>query len=69
MKKSRGETIYNIALEHAKTKKEESIFIDDKIENIEGAERVGIRGLRLDRNKMNLLELMKELELIKNPSN
>ena len=63
-----GEAIYNIALSHAKAKKEESIFIDDKIENIEGAERVGIRGLHLDRNKKNLLELLRELELIKNPT-
>ena len=66
MKKSQA--IYKIALSHAKEKKEESIFIDDKIENIEGAERVGIRGLHLDRNKKNLLELLRELELIKNPT-
>ncbi len=61
-----GEAIYNIALKQAKAKKEESIFIDDKIENIEGAERVGIRGFHLDRNMMNLVELLRELELIKN---
>jgi putative hydrolase of the HAD superfamily len=59
-----GEAIYNIALNHAKAKKEESIFIDDKIENIEGAERVGIRGLHLDRNRVNLLELLREEQLI-----
>lgn len=57
------ETIYNIALEHLKARKEESIFIDDKIENIEGAERVGIKGLHLDREKLNLIELLKEQKL------
>ncbi|MFB5087751.1 HAD family hydrolase [Psychrobacillus sp. PGGUH221] len=62
-----GEAIYNIALNHAKAIKEESIFIDDKIENIEGAERVGIRGIYLDRNRVNLLELLREQQLIENP--
>lgn len=62
-----GEAIYNIALSHAKAKKEESIFIDDKIENIQGAERVGIRGIHLDRNRVNLLELLREEQLIQNP--
>jgi putative hydrolase of the HAD superfamily len=60
-----GEAIYNIALNHAKATKEESIFIDDKIENIAGAERVGIRGLHLDRNRVNLLELLREQQLLK----
>jgi len=59
-----GESIYNIALNQANAKSEESIFIDDKLENIEGAERVGIRGLHLDRDKMNLLELLREQQLI-----
>jgi putative hydrolase of the HAD superfamily len=63
-----GEAIYNIALNHTKAKKEDSIFIDDKIENIEGAERVGIKGLHLDRNKLNLLELLREHQLIPNPN-
>jgi len=57
------ETIYNIALEQLKARKEESIFIDDKLENIKGAERVGIRGLHLDREKLNLIELLKERNL------
>lgn len=61
-----GEAIYNIALNHTKAKKEESIFIDDKIENIEGAERVGIRGLHLDRNRLDLLELLREHQLFPN---
>ncbi|WP_019412701.1 HAD family hydrolase [Paenisporosarcina sp. TG20] len=59
-----GEAIYNIALNHTKAKKEESIFIDDKIENIEGAEQAGIRGLHLDRNRLNLIELLREHKLI-----
>jgi putative hydrolase of the HAD superfamily len=59
-----GEAIYNIALNHLQAKKDESIFIDDKIENIEGAERVGIRGLHLDRERLNLLELLREQELL-----
>lgn len=63
-----GEAIYNIALNHAKAIKEESIFIDDKIENIEGAERVGIRGINLDRNRVNLLELLNEQQIIQNPN-
>ena len=57
------ETIYNSALEQLKARKEESIFIDDKIENIKGAERVGIRGLHLDREKLNLIELLKAQKL------
>jgi len=51
--------IYHIALQRLQAEKAHCIFIDDKLENIEGAERVGIRGLRLDREKMNLLELLK----------
>jgi putative hydrolase of the HAD superfamily len=61
-----GKAIYNIALNHTQAQKEESIFIDDKIENIEGSERVGIRGLHLDRNRLNLLELLKEQQLFPN---
>lgn len=58
------EAIYNIALSRLQAKKEESIFIDDKIENIDGAERVGIRAFHLDREKWNLLELLKEQEIL-----
>ena len=59
-----GESIYNIALNQANANSEESIFIDDKLENIEGAERVGIRGLHLDRDRMDLLELLRQQQLI-----
>lgn len=58
-----AETIYTIALKQLNARKEESIFIDDKIENIEGSERVGIRGLHLDRERVNLIELLKEEKL------
>ena len=63
-----GEAIYNIALNQIHSKKEESIFIDDKLENIEGSERVGIRGLHLDRNRINLLELLREQQLLPMPN-
>lgn len=59
-----GETIYNIALNQLQTNKEESIFIDDKTENIDGAEQVGIRAFHLDRTKLNLLELLKKQEIM-----
>jgi len=55
--------IYTIALKQLDARKEESIFIDDKLENIEGSERVGIRGLHLDRDRVNLIELLKEHNL------
>lgn len=55
-----GESIYNIALNQANANSEESIFIVDKLENNEGAERVGIRGLHLDRDRIDLLELLKQ---------
>jgi len=54
------ESIYNIALKKARAKGKESIFIDDKFHNIVAAERVGIKGFHLDREKQNLLELFKE---------
>lgn len=62
-----GESIYNIALKQVNAKSEDSVFIDDKLENIEGAERVGIRGLYLDRDKMDLLELLREQQIIQKP--
>jgi putative hydrolase of the HAD superfamily len=59
-----GKAIYNIALKQLKTTAEESIFIDDKLENIKGAERVGINAFHLDREKMNLYELLKKQEIL-----
>jgi|SRR5690606_30255202 len=58
------EAIYNIALEQLNARKEESIFIDDLTKNIIGAERVGIKGYQLDREKQNLKELLKEHQLL-----
>lgn len=58
-----AESIYNIALKELNVRKEDCIFIDDKLENIEGSERVGIRGLHLDRERINLIELLKEEKL------
>ncbi|WP_036688310.1 HAD family hydrolase [Paucisalibacillus globulus] len=59
-----NKAIYEIALNQAQAQREQSIFIDDKLENIDGAEKVGIRGLHLDRSKINLLELLQEEKLL-----
>ncbi|WP_062107453.1 HAD family hydrolase [Bacillus niameyensis] len=59
-----GKAIYNRALQQLQAKREESIFIDDRIENITGAERVGIKGLHSDRDKFNLRELLIEQKLL-----
>ncbi|PFA69783.1 hypothetical protein CN378_03175 [Bacillus sp. AFS015802] len=59
-----GETIYNIALKKLGATVNESIFVDDIIKNVQGAENVGIMGIHLDRKKTNLLELVKELNLL-----
>ena len=59
-----NEAIYNFAVNHTQIKKEECVFIDDKIENVKGAERVGIKGLHLDRSRQNLLELLKEQKIL-----
>jgi putative hydrolase of the HAD superfamily len=58
------EAIYEIALEQAQALREESIFIDDKMENIVGSERVGIKGLHLERDKKNLFELLRDEQLL-----
>lgn len=56
--------IYRFALEQVGVTKEECLFIDDKIENIEGAELFGIRGLYLDRNRQDLRELLTEQQIL-----
>lgn len=58
------EAIYEIALDQAQALRQESIFIDDKMENIEGSERVGIKGLHLERDKKNLFELLRDEQLL-----
>lgn len=58
-----NEAIYNIAVEQLQIHKNEAVFIDDRMENVEGAEQVGMRALHLDREKFNLLELLKEQKI------
>lgn len=53
-----GEEIYYAALNKLKVSSEESIFIDDIIENVVGAQRIGIRGIHLDRSKTDLLNIL-----------
>lgn len=40
-----GKEIYDLALNKLKTKAEETIFIDDSLVNVSGAEKVGIKSL------------------------
>ena len=40
-----GKEIYQLAIKKLKVKPEEIIFIDDKPENVEGAKKVGIKGI------------------------
>ena len=54
------EGIYRYLLEKYNLKPEESVFLDDRQENIEGAERVGIKGIRII-SEQQLLEEMKQL--------
>nr|WP_229745402.1 HAD-IA family hydrolase [Pullulanibacillus pueri] len=59
------EAIYHLALntlQHAE--KAESVFIDDKRENVEAAKKVGMLGIHLDREKRDLLQLLKDYELL-----
>ena len=60
--------VYHCALDQVGVAKEECVFIDDKIENIEGADLVGIRGVYLDRGKQDLRELLCEQKLLSNHS-
>ena len=60
-----GEEIFRIALDRANALAEECVFIDDKLENILGAERLGIRAIHLDRSKIDLVTLLKEHDLIR----
>ncbi|SIA82364.1 Uncharacterised protein [Mycobacteroides abscessus subsp. abscessus] len=45
-------------------KGEESVFIDDKLINIEGAGRSGIKGFHLDRSGMDLAALLMKYNLL-----
>lgn len=58
-----NEAVYYLALKELSASKEESVFIDDKMENIDGSERAGIKGLYLNRSKSDLMELLKDHKL------
>lgn len=59
-----SEAIYRYALEEMNIRPEEAVFVDDLIENIQGAERIGMKALHLQRKKQDLWELLKEEGLI-----
>ncbi|WP_336989705.1 HAD family hydrolase [Bacillus infantis] len=56
--------IYQKALDCMNAKGEESVFIDDKLINIEGAGRSGIKGFHLDRSGMDLAALLMKYNLL-----
>lgn len=56
--------IYEFAVKELSVSKEESVFIDDKMENIYGAERIGIKGLYLNRSKGDLEMLLKNHQIL-----
>ncbi len=51
--------IYKIALKRLNIKPEEAIFIDDKHENVHGAEKLGINGIIFKSNKQTVKDLAK----------
>jgi len=55
-----NKNIYEFALNSLNVKAEESIFIDDKVKNVEAAESLGFRGVHLDR-KINDLSIIEPL--------
>jgi putative hydrolase of the HAD superfamily len=59
-----NEAIYHIALERMQAQNTESIFIDDKLENIEAAEKLGMKGIHLEREQHTLLTLLKINNLV-----
>lgn len=60
--------IYEIALNSMNVKAEECIFIDDKMRNVEAAEKLGFRGVHLDRetNDLRILKPMLDANLQQN---
>jgi len=58
------EGIYQNALNQVHAMPEESVFIDDKSENVQAAASIGMKGWQLDRNKENLLELLQRHNLL-----
>lgn len=62
------EAIYKIALERLQAESIDCIFIDDKLENVESASRVGIRAFHLDREKQDLRDLLEEHGILETPT-
>lgn len=54
--------LYKIAMNSLNVKAEECIFIDNKIKNVEAAERLGLRGVYLYRKVNNLKIIESELD-------
>lgn len=54
-----GKKIYQIALKKLKVRPSEAVFIDDRLENTKGAEKIGIKGIQFKNNKQFLQELKK----------
>lgn len=65
--KKPNEAIYKIALENLQAESSDCIFIDDKLENVESASRVGIWAFHLDREKQDLQSLLEEHGILKAP--
>jgi len=55
-----NKNIYELALKSLNAKAEKSLFIDDKIKNVEAAENLGFEGVHLDR-KVNDLTILKQM--------
>ena len=55
--------IYQIAIQKARCKPEEIVFIDDNLKNIQGAKKLGIIGIKFT-NRDKLVEELKKLEII-----
>ena len=54
-----GKEIYNLTLKRLSVKPSEAVFIDDRIENVEGAKKLGIHGIHFKNNKQFLREIKK----------
>lgn len=59
-----SEKIYHYALDQMRITPSQSLFIDDLHENILGAEQVGIHAFHLKRNQMDLLKLLKQIQVL-----
>jgi len=55
--------IYELLLWKYNLKPKECIFIDDKIQNIKGGEKLGIKGIHYDYEKHKLDELLKQFNI------